>query len=90
MTAKLSADDAQVTVAKAIGAAITAARLRAGIASQSELARRIGGRPEHVGHWERGDRGVPTVETLVTIARETGRIEATLPDGSVVTVAPPG
>jgi ribosome-binding protein aMBF1 (putative translation factor) len=77
-------------LAMALGAAITAARVRAGVASQSELARRMGARPEHVGHWERGDRTAPTVDTLARIARVLGRIEATLPDGSTITVTAPG
>lgn len=83
------AADAAPTVAKVLGAAITAARERAGIASQSELARRIGARPEHVGRWERGDHVAPTLATLVRIARVTGPIEATLPGGSVLVVGRP-
>lgn len=74
------------TIGRAIGAAIAEARRAKGWTA-AELARRSGISPQHVTHAERGTRarGVPSVLTLLRLARVLGGIAVRLP-GATLTV----
>ena len=74
--------------AQALGTSIKDAREAAGVSTQSELARRMGVRSQHVNRWENG-AVTATVKTLDEVARALNRpVTATLPGGSTFTVTP--